>query len=117
MEILQQIGSSGIPGVIVALVTTIIGVIYAVNNAKLKVEELTKNAYEQTIKAQKEYNDILDTRLKDIEKENARLSYTLTAILDVLKSREIYITVQGHLITIREGKEMTAIRVSDEEKG
>jgi hypothetical protein len=80
MDNLQQIGISGLPGVIVALVTTIIGVIYAINSSRSKAEEISKNAYEKAIKAMQTYTEILEKRVADVEEENERLSRELKAL-------------------------------------
>lgn len=90
MEILQQIGTSGLPGVIVALVTTIIGVIYAINGSKSKAEEIAKNSYEKAIDAQKAYNEVLEKRLKDVEDE-------LRIIHMALKQSGLHVTVDGRI--------------------
>jgi hypothetical protein len=114
MEILQQIGASGLPGIVVAIISTIIGVIYAINSSKSKAEQITKDSYDKAIKQQKIYEDILEKRLKDAEEESRKLRNMQEALFEALKSRDIYITISGHTISIREGKETTAIRISDE---
>ncbi len=116
MDILQNPLLAGLPSLLISLAVMVLIGFYINNTAKKRAEEITKNTYEETIRAQKEYNDILDKRLKDIEKQNDRLGLTLETIIDVLKSREIYISISGHMINVREGKETTIIRISDESK-
>ena len=114
MDILQNPLLTGLPSLLISLAITVAVGFYINNSAKSKAEELTNNAYEQTIRAQKEYNDILDTRLKDIESENKHLQETIKAILDVLKAREIHITIQDHMISIRDGMETTVTRIRED---
>ena len=116
MDILQNPLLAGLPSLLVSLAVMVAISFYINKSAKSKAEELTKDANDKTINAQKEYNDILNTRLKDRDKEYRHLEQTLTTILDVLKSREIYITISDHTINIREGKETTITRIHDEQK-
>jgi len=117
MDIVQQLANiSGWQSLLFMLLSMIFGGIYIKRTSKSKAEELTKDANDKTINAQKEYNDILNIRLKDRDKEYRHLEQTLTTILDVLKSREIYITISDHTINIREGKETTITRIHDEQK-
>lgn len=98
MEILQQIGISGLPGVIVAVVTTIIGVIYAVNSSKSKAEEVARDSYEKAIKAQQTYNEVLEKRLRDVEEE-------LKIIHTALKQSGMHLTVDRRIEHIHKREE------------
>lgn len=93
------------------LVAGTFGGIFAFRSSMANAERAVQS---RIIAAMKEEREGLNRKIEEIQEENKRLDRILETLVDLLKSREIYITVQGHTISIKEGKETIVTRISDE---
>jgi uncharacterized protein (UPF0335 family) len=55
--------------------------------------------------------NVLKERINDTEEENKKMRHTVEAIVSALKSRGIYVTVDGDMIHISEGKNSVTTRI------
>lgn len=111
MHFLIALFSSSWIGPLVTALIMIVSGIYINRRAKTEAEKVAKEAYEGAIAAMKAHIDALQDRIKDTEEESKHVQRTLDTILEALKTKGIYITIQGQLVTIREGKETTITRI------
>ncbi len=111
MNLLASLFSAGWLGPAIAALIMVVSGVYINRSAKNEAEKAAKTAYEGAIAAMKAHIDALQERIKDTETENKHLRETTETILDLLKARDIYITINGHIITVREGKETTITHI------
>lgn len=117
MDIFQIPGLTGWPGVLLALVGIAIYVHisskYAKNKIVLEAEEKAKNANKDAIDAMQAHLNILKERVKETEDENVKLRHLFDTMNAALKSRGLYVTIDGEMIHIHDIKgESTTIHIS-----
>jgi hypothetical protein len=117
MNTLNLLFSAGWIGPVVTAIIMVVSGFYIRQSAKNEAEKVAKSSYEGAIAAMKAHIDALQERIKDAEAENRHLRETTETIFEMLKARDIHISVQGHIITVREGKETTITRIRKEESG
>lgn len=99
---------------------TLLGIIvygfYITRSAKGKAEKIASTAKDDAIDAMNKYLDVLKERIKDAETENAKMKHIVETIYTALKARGIYITIDGDMIHISEGKNSTTARIHHTKK-
>jgi hypothetical protein len=115
VNILTALFTAGWIGPIITALIMVASGLYINRSARSEAEKAAKEAYEGAIKATKAHVDALQERVKDAESENKRLVAITEMIFELLKARDIYISVQGHMVTIREGKETVVTHIRKEE--
>lgn len=116
MSVLQLLFSSGGIGTLISFLVVIVGGLYVHRSAKTQAEKTLADSYKGAIEATKEHVNALQDRMKDLETENKHLRETMDTILEILKARDIHISIHGHMITIRDGKEGTTVMRINTEK-
>lgn len=115
MNLLVSLFSAGWLGPAIAALIMVVSGVYINRSAKSEAEKAAKTAYEGAIAAMKAHIDALQERIKDTETENKQLRDTTETILELLKTRDIHITIHGHIVTVREGKETIVTHIRKEE--
>ena|SRR5437899_5941932 len=112
MDIFKDLlGISGWPGTIFTLLGIIAYGFYITRSAKGKAEKIAGEAKDGAIDAMNKYLDVLKERIKDAETENTKMKHVVDTIYTALKARGIYITIDGDMIHISEGKNSTTARI------
>ncbi len=112
MDIFKDLpGISGWPGTILTLFGIIAYGWYITRSAKGKAEKIASQAKDDAIDAMNTYLDVLKERIKDTEEENTKMKHIVETIYNALKARGIYITIDGDMIHISEGKNSTTARI------
>jgi hypothetical protein len=105
-------GLTGWPATLLTLFGIIVYGWYIQKSSKDKAESIATKAYESAIKAMNIHTDILGKRLDEAEKESAKLSHIIETIYAALKSRGIFITIDGEMITIRDNGGSTTTHIN-----
>lgn len=124
MDILNLPGLAGWPGLIVTIITIVAYGYWTNKNVKNKVEnaskaaqekaqDIAKNALNSAIDAVQLESQALRRQIEDVEKREHRLDETLKTICAALEMKGIYITILGHMVSIREGKETTTTYIKE----
>ena len=117
MDIFQNIpGVSGWPGTVLTLLGILVYGFYITKSAKGKAEKIASAAKDGAIEAMNKYLDILKARIKDAEDENTKMKHTIDTIFSALKAKGIYVTIDGDMIHISEGKSSTTARIRSTKK-
>lgn len=127
MDIPNLPGLSGWPGLVISIIVIIVYGYWTNKSVKIKVdkatkdsqdlaEKIAKDAQKSAIDAMQLESQALRRRIDDIAKENARLEQTLTTIVTALEAKGMYVTIQGHMVTIREGKETTVSPIKEDKE-
>jgi phage host-nuclease inhibitor protein Gam len=116
VNFLSALFSTSFIGPLLTALIMLVSGFYINRSAKNEAEKAAKDAYTGAIVAMKEHINALQERIKDTETENRHLRETTDTILELLKARDIYITVQGHSVTVREGKETIVTHIRKEEE-
>jgi regulator of replication initiation timing len=116
MNVLDLLFSSGGIGTLCSFLIVVVGGFYVHRSAKTQAEKTLADSYKGAIEATKEHVNALQERMKDLETENKHLRETMDTILEILKARNIHIAIHGHMITIRDGKDTTVMRIQNTEK-
>jgi len=112
MDVFKDLpGISGWPGTLLTLLGILAYGFYITRSAKGKAEKIAGEAKDGAIEAMNTYLDVLKERIKDAEEENAKMKHTVDTIYTALKARGIYITIDGDMIHISEGKSSTTTRI------
>jgi len=112
MDIFKDLpGISGWPGTILTLFGILVYGWYITRSAKGKAEKIASEAKDGAIEAMNTHLNVLKERIRDAEDENIKMKHTVETIYSALKSRGIYITIEGEMIHIKEGNESTTIRI------
>lgn len=113
MNILELLFSSGGLATLFSFLIVVVGGFYVQRSAKTAAEKTQKEAYEGAIAATKEHINALQERVKDLEIENKHFQETMSAIFDLLKTRNIHISIHGNMVSIRDEKDTTVIRLKE----
>lgn len=113
MGVLELLFSSGGIGVIFSLLVVVIGGFYVHRSAITQAEKTQREAYEGAIDATKQHINALQERIKELERQNKHMRELTDAILEILKTRDIHISIHGHMVSIREGKDTTVMRLRE----
>jgi hypothetical protein len=112
MDIFKDLpGISGWPGTLLTLLGILAYGWYITRSAKGKAEKIASDAKNDAIEAMQKHLDVLKERIKDTEDENIKMMHTVETIVSALKSRGIYITIDGDMIHISEGNNSTTTRI------
>lgn len=113
MDIFKDLpGISGWPGTVLTLLGIIVYGFYITRSAKGKAEKIASEAKDGAIEAMNTYMDVLKERIKDAEEENIKMRHTVETIVSALKAKGIYITIDGDMVHISEGKNNTTARIA-----
>ena len=99
---------------------TLLGILvygfYITRSAKGKAEKIAGEAKDGAIAAMNTYLDVLKERIKDTEEENTKMRHAIETIVSALKSKGVYVTIDGDMIHISEGKSSTTARITHKKK-
>jgi hypothetical protein len=108
MDIFKDLpGISGWPGTVLTLLGILVYGFYITRSAKGKAEKIASAAKDDAIDAMNTYLDVLKERIKDAENENVKMQHTIETIISALKTKGIYITIDGDMIHIHEDRNGT----------
>ena|SRR2546429_8214549 len=112
MDIFKDLpGISGWPGTVFTLLGILVYGFYITRSAKGKAEKIAGEAKDGAIEAMDKHLNILKDRIKDTEDENTKIKHIMETIVSALKLKGIYITIDGDMIHISEGKNSTTTRI------
>src|SRR2546430_6429902 len=113
MDAFQIPGLTGLPAFVGALVLMGLYVHFSSKISKDKTlkeaEKRAKEANKETIESMQKHIDSLKERMGEAEKDNTKMHQTIGVIYSALKSRGIYITIDGDMVHIKDNGNSTTI--------
>lgn len=115
MDITNIPGLSGWPGLVVTIIGMLVYGFYTHKSVKSQVEtaqkesaekaeDIAKKANQDAISAMQTHLNVLRERINETEKENMKLRQLFETMNAALKSRGLYISVDGEMIHIHDMK-------------
>lgn len=83
-------------------------VIKATNEIQAHTSTIQQNA----ISAMEQEISVLRSRITDVERENKKAEQIILTICDAMKKRGLDIHVDGNVVTVRDGKETSVVRIT-----
>ncbi len=96
---------------ILSVVLTIAGIIGGFWAFKSGINRTANEVQERVINAMQQEITILHNRLSDLEAENKRLDQVLYTLCEALKKRGLFVTIEGHMVTVSDGRETHSVRI------
>lgn len=126
MDVTQLPGLTGWPGIVITIVTLFLygwhtnrsiksKVAGAKKESEEKAEDIAKNAHKDAIEAMQTHLNILRERVSEAERENVRMHQTVETIYAALKTKGIYITIDGDAVHVHDNGNSTTIRMKRED--